>query len=128
MCLNLKPYSHLVALIQSENHASNKGKMAGRCQNDIHLTGIGLKSKFRVSLFSETFSKNPSKMLKMKIFTFYGSFSGILSAYFVKCNKIKVVPNIKLGLVTILLNSYPSSRVSKCKKCEFSADFPFTEK
>ena len=36
------PYTHLVALIQSENHASNKGKMAGRCQNDIHLMGIGL--------------------------------------------------------------------------------------
>ena len=87
-----------------------------------------IKSKFRVGLLSETFSKNPSKMLKMKIFTFYGSFSGILRAYFDKCHKIKVVPNTKLGLVTFLLNSYSSSRVSKCKKCEFLADFPFTEK
>ena len=70
-----------------------------------------IKSKFRVGLFSETFSKNPSKMLKMKIFTFNGSFSGILSAYFDKCHKIKVVPIIKLGLVTLPINSYSSSRV-----------------
>ena len=87
-----------------------------------------IKSKFRVGLFSETFSKNPSKMLKMKIFTFYGSFSGILSAYFDKCHKIKVVPNTKLGFVTFLQNSYSCSRVSKYKKCDFLADFPFTEK
>ena len=32
----------MVALIQSENHASNKGKTAGRYQFDTHPTGIGL--------------------------------------------------------------------------------------
>ena len=32
----------MFALIQSENHASNKGKTAGRCQFDTHPTGIGL--------------------------------------------------------------------------------------
>ena len=30
-----------VALIQSENHAANKEKMAGRYQFDTHQTGIG---------------------------------------------------------------------------------------
>ena len=35
----------MVALIQSENNASNKGKMAGRYQFDTHLTGIGLSKK-----------------------------------------------------------------------------------
>ena len=34
----------MVALIQSENHAANKGKTAGRYQFDTHPTGIGLKS------------------------------------------------------------------------------------
>ena len=33
----------MVALIQSENHATNKGKTAERYQYDIHLTGIGLR-------------------------------------------------------------------------------------
>ena len=60
-----------------------------------------LNLDFMWGLFSVTFSKNTSKMLKIKIFTFYGSFSGILSAYFDKCHKIKVVPNIKLGLVSV---------------------------
>ena len=32
----------MFALIQSENHASNKGKTAGRYQFDTHPTGIGL--------------------------------------------------------------------------------------
>ena len=32
----------MFALIQSKNHASNKGKMAGGIQFDTHLTGIGL--------------------------------------------------------------------------------------
>ena len=32
----------MVALIQSKNHASNKGKTAGRYQFDTHPTGIGL--------------------------------------------------------------------------------------
>ena len=32
----------MFALIQSENHASNKGKTAGRYQFDTNLTGIGL--------------------------------------------------------------------------------------
>ena len=32
----------MVALIQSENHAANKGKTAGRYQFDTHPTGIGL--------------------------------------------------------------------------------------
>ena len=32
----------MVALIQSENHAANKGKMAGRNQFDTNPTGIGL--------------------------------------------------------------------------------------
>ena len=85
-----------------------------------------LNLDFMWGLFSEFFSEIPSKRSKMKIFTFYGSFSSIFSSYFDKCHKIKVVPNTKLGLVTFLLNSYSSSRVSKCKKCEFLADFPFT--
>ena len=37
----------MVALIQSKNHASNKGKTAGRYQFDTHPTRIGLK-RFRV--------------------------------------------------------------------------------
>ena len=32
----------MVALIQSENHSANKGKIAGRYQFDTHPTGIGL--------------------------------------------------------------------------------------
>ena len=32
----------MVALIQSENHAANKGKTAGRYQFDAQPTGIGL--------------------------------------------------------------------------------------
>ena len=32
-----------VALIQSENHAINKGKMTGRYQFDTNLTGIEIK-------------------------------------------------------------------------------------
>ena len=32
----------MVALIQSKNHASNKGKTAGRYQFDTNPTGIGL--------------------------------------------------------------------------------------
>ena len=35
----------MFALIQSKNHASNKGKMAGRYQFDTHLTEIGLKTR-----------------------------------------------------------------------------------
>ena len=34
----------MVALIQSKNHAANKGKMAGRYQFDT-LTEIGLKTR-----------------------------------------------------------------------------------
>ena len=34
----------MVALIQTENYAANKGKTAGRCQFDTHLTGIGLSA------------------------------------------------------------------------------------
>ena len=34
----------MVVLIQSENHAANKEKTAGRYQFDTHPTGIGLKS------------------------------------------------------------------------------------
>ena len=33
----------MVTLIQSENHAANKGKMAGRYKFDTHPTGIGLR-------------------------------------------------------------------------------------
>ena len=32
----------MVALIQSKNHAANKGKTASRYQFDTHPTGIGL--------------------------------------------------------------------------------------
>ena len=39
----LWPYYCQVALIQSENHAANKEKTAGRYQFDTHLTGIGLR-------------------------------------------------------------------------------------
>ena len=35
----------MFALIQSENHASNKGKTAGRYQFDTHPAGIGLNSE-----------------------------------------------------------------------------------
>ena len=33
----------MVALIQSENHAANKGETAGRYQLNTNPTGIGLK-------------------------------------------------------------------------------------
>ena len=33
----------MFALIQSKNHAANKGKTAGRYQFDTHPTGIGLR-------------------------------------------------------------------------------------
>ena len=42
-----EPYSDMVALIQSENHALNKGKTAGRYQFDTHPKGIGLMSKLQ---------------------------------------------------------------------------------
>ena len=38
----------MFALIQSENHASKKGKTAGRYQFDTHLTGIGLNTKIEI--------------------------------------------------------------------------------
>ena len=38
----------MVALIQSENHAANKGKTAGRYQFDNHPTGIGLIVEVKV--------------------------------------------------------------------------------
>ena len=44
----------MVTLIQSENHAANKGKMAGRYQFDNHPTRIGLKGQLTF-----TISKNP---------------------------------------------------------------------
>ena len=37
----------MVALIQRENHAANKGKIAGRYQFDTHPTGIELKNIFK---------------------------------------------------------------------------------
>ena len=64
-----------------------------------------IKSNFRGGMLSHIFSKTPSKGLKIEIFTFYGSFLGILRAYFEKSHKIKLVPNSKLGLVTFLQNS-----------------------
>ena len=42
----------MVALIQSENHAANKEKTAGRYQFDTHPTGIGLSRKINYSFFS----------------------------------------------------------------------------
>ena len=36
----------MFALIQSKNHASNKGKRVGRYQFDTHPTGIGLMEKY----------------------------------------------------------------------------------
>ena len=42
----------MVALIQSKNHATNKGKTAGRFQFDTHPTGIGLKSLHSVAYWS----------------------------------------------------------------------------
>jgi len=38
-----QPYSLRVALIQSENHAANKEKTAGKYQKDTPYQGIGLK-------------------------------------------------------------------------------------
>jgi len=42
--INPIPTSNMFALIQIENHASNKGKTEGRYQFDSHPTRIGLKS------------------------------------------------------------------------------------
>ena len=39
-----RPNSGRVTLIQSKNHAANKGKMACRYQFDTHLTGIELRT------------------------------------------------------------------------------------
>ena len=39
----------MFALIQSKNHASNKGKTAGRYQFDTHPTGIGLNQGIRAN-------------------------------------------------------------------------------
>ena len=66
-----------------------------------------IKSNFSGGILFHIFSKTPSKELKIEIFTFYGSFLGILRAYFEKSHDIydiKVVPNSKLGLVTFLQN------------------------
>ena len=51
----------MFALIQSKNHASNKGKTVGRYQFDTHPTGIGLNDNLpdvqeKVSDKSFTFS------------------------------------------------------------------------
>ena len=62
------------------------------------------KIDFMGGLFSTTFSESASNGLKIEILTFYGSFIGILRAYFEKSRKIKLVPNSKLGLVTFLKN------------------------
>ena len=40
----------MVALIQSENHAANKGKMAGRYQFDTFPTRIGLRQGATVTM------------------------------------------------------------------------------
>ena len=64
-----------------------------------------LKFDFMGGLFSTTFSESASNRLKIEILTFYGSFLGILRAYFEKSHKIKLVPNSKLGLVTFWQNS-----------------------
>ena len=44
---NLKFYSGQFALIQSQDHAANRGKTAGRYQCDTHLTGIRLRIQRR---------------------------------------------------------------------------------
>ena len=62
-----------------------------------------IKSNFTGGIFSHIFSKTPSTGLKIEIFTFYGSFLGILRAYFEKSHKIKVVPNPIFSCVTFLL-------------------------
>ena len=41
----------MVALIQSENHAANKGETAGRYQFNPQPTGIGLRSVFLHTLY-----------------------------------------------------------------------------
>ena len=45
----------MVALIQSENHAANKGKTAGRDQFVTHPTGIGLIEELGQDNFHEVF-------------------------------------------------------------------------
>ena len=64
-----------------------------------------LKFDFMGGLFSTTFSESASNRLKIEILTFYGSFLGILRAYFEKSHKIKLVLNSKLSLVTFWQNS-----------------------
>ena len=63
------PYSDMAALIQSENHAANKGKTTGRYQFDTHSTGIGLsfgifvnrsipKNQIQIHLYRQYFNLN----------------------------------------------------------------------
>ena len=40
--INFLTLFQMVSLIQSENHAANKGKMAGSYQFDTHPTRMGL--------------------------------------------------------------------------------------
>ena len=71
---------------------------------DTELDNFGFgTTEFKGGLYSTTFSEIPSLMLKIEISTFFGSFLGILRAYFEKCHKIKVVQDPKLGLITFLL-------------------------
>ena len=58
----------MFALIQSENHAANKGKTAGRYQFDTHPTGIGLKrvySKIK-NLLNPKFKAKTLSLIKRK--------------------------------------------------------------
>ena len=52
----------MVALIQSENHAANKGKTAGRYQFDTHPTGIGLTLPVGDSQMQLKSGENPQLM------------------------------------------------------------------
>ena len=42
----------MVVLIQSENHAANKEKTAGRYQFDTHPTGIGLNNHGKATTYT----------------------------------------------------------------------------
>ena len=58
----------MVALIQSENHAANKGKTAGRYQVDTHPTGIlGFIVLVQCALYVRACRCHFEKMYRIKI-------------------------------------------------------------
>ena len=72
---------HLTLLLScwsdsEQNHAANKGKMAGRCQNDTRPTRIGLKSIYiNVNLLSTVKNIFKSSLLFVTAWTIWSSIS-----------------------------------------------------